>query len=64
MNYYGYEWDISSTRILLDSELNTDRIGWNFGDYFKLINRNGRAVLVRVDPLEKFLDDGTKNDRS
>ena len=60
MNYYGYEWDISSTRILLDSELNTDRIGWNFGDYFKLINRNGRAVLVRVDPLEKFLDDGTK----
>ena len=60
MKYYVYEWDISSTRILLDSELNTDRIGWNFGDYFKLINRNGRAVLVKVDPLEKFLDDGTK----
>jgi hypothetical protein len=60
MKYYDYEWDISQTRILLDSELNTDRIGWNFGDYFKLINRNGRAVLVRVDPLEKFLDDGTK----
>lgn len=60
MKYYDYEWDISSTRILLDSELNTDRIGWNFGDYFKLINRNGRAVLVRVDPLEKFLDGGTK----
>jgi hypothetical protein len=60
MKYYDYEWDISQTRILLDSELNTDRIGWNFGDYFKLINKNGRAVLVRVDPLEKFLDDGTK----
>ena len=60
MKYYDYEWDISSTRILLDSELNTDRIGWNFGDYFKLINRNGRAILVKVDPLEKFLDDGAK----
>ena len=60
MKYYDYEWDISSTRILLDSELNTDRIGWNFGDYFKLINRNGRAILIKVDPLEKFLDDGAK----
>ena len=60
MKYYDYEWDISSTRILLDSELNTDRIGWKFGDYFKLINKNGRAVLVKVDPLEKFLDDGIK----
>ena len=60
MKYYDYEWDISQTRILLDEELNTDRIGWKFGDYFKLINRNGRAVLVKVDPLEKFLDDGIK----
>ena len=60
MKYYDYEWDISQTRILLDSEFNTDRLGWNFGDYFKLINRNGRAILVKVDPLEKFLDDGMK----
>lgn len=60
MKYYDYEWDISQTRLLLDSELNTDRIGWKFGDYFKLINKNGRAMLIKVDPLEKFLDDGTK----
>lgn len=60
MKYYDYEWDISQTRLLLDEELNTDRIGWKFGDYFKLINKNGRAMLVKVDPLEKFLDDGTK----
>lgn len=60
MKYYDYEWDISQTRLLLDEELNTDRLGWKFGDYFKLVNKNGRAMLVKVDPLEKFLDDGTK----
>lgn len=60
MKYYDYEWDLSQTRILLDEELNTDNLGWKFGDYFKLINKNGRAVLVKVDPLEKFLDDGIK----
>jgi hypothetical protein len=58
MNYYGYEWDISSTRLLLDADLNTDNLGWKFGDYFKLIEKNGRAVMVKVDPLEKFLSDG------
>ena len=60
MTHYNYEWDISSTRLLLDADLNTDNLGWKFGDYFKLIEQNGRAVMVRVDPLEKFLDDGTK----
>ena len=62
MKYYDYEWDISQTRLLLDEELNTDRIGWKFGDYFKLINKNGRAMLVRVDPLQAFLDIGAKKD--
>lgn len=62
MKHYDYEWDLSSTRILLDAELNTDRLGWKFGDYFKLVERNGRAVMVKMDPLEKFLDDGTKKD--
>ena len=62
MKYYDYEWDISQTRLLLDEELNTDRIGWKFGDYFKLINKNGRAMLVRVDPLQAFLEIGAKKD--
>ena len=62
MKYYDYEWDISSTRILLDADLNTDNLNWKFGDYFKLINRNGRAVLVKVDPLVKFLEDGENKD--
>ena len=62
MKYYDYEWDLSQTRILLDADLNTDNLGWKFGDYFKLINRNGRAILVKLDPLEVFLEVGKSND--
>ena len=58
--HYHQEWDISSTRLLLDADFNTDNLGWKFGDYFRLIEKNGRAVMVKVDPLEKFLNDGTK----
>ena len=55
MNYYGYEWDISSTRLLLDADLNTDNLGWKFGDYFKLIEKNGRAVIEQgITPFTKF----------
>ena len=59
MNHYNYEWDISSTRLLLDADLNTDNLGWKFGDYFRLIEKNGRAVMVKVDLLEIFLETGT-----
>ena len=62
MKYYDYEWDLESNRILLDSELDTDKLGWRNGDYFKVINVNGRAMLVKVDPLEKFLRDGVDNE--
>ena len=59
MTHYNYEWDISSTRLLLDADLNTDNLGWKFGDYFRLIEKNGRAVMVKVDLLEIFLETGT-----
>lgn len=58
MKYYDYEWDLSSDRIILDEELNVDRLGWQAGDYFKVSNINGRTVLIKIDPLEKFLEDG------
>jgi len=62
MKYYDYEWDLSPNRILLDEELDVDALGWKGGDYFKVINANGRAMLVKVDPLEKFLRDGVSNE--
>ena len=61
MNYYGYEWDLSESRIMMDAELDHIKLGWREGDYFRLTFRNGHMVLVKVDPLEKFLSDGAKN---
>ena len=62
MLYYDYTWDLEPNRILLDDELNIDKLGWKGGDYFQVKNINGRAMLVKVDPLIKFLEDGKQND--
>jgi hypothetical protein len=62
MKYYDYEWDLEPNRILLDSELNIDKLGWQSGDYFQVKNINGRAMLVKIDPLTKFLKDGEKHE--
>jgi len=61
MKYYDYEWDLEPHRILLDEELDVDKLGWNGGDYFQVKNIDGRTMLVKVDPLEKFLRDGAEN---
>ena len=37
-------------------------LGWKAGDYFKVTNINGRAMLIKVDPLEKFLRDGVEHE--
>jgi len=58
MLYYDYTWDLSSRGIILDTELNTDKLGWQGGDYFKFVNVNGQQMLVKVDALEKFLVKG------
>jgi hypothetical protein len=54
MLYLDYSWDLSENRIILDEELDIDRLGWRAGDIFKVINFNGRAQLVKIDALEKF----------
>lgn len=60
MRYYDYEWDLEPTRILLDNELDIDKLGWRGGDLFEVKNVNGRAMLVKLDPLVKFLKDGER----
>jgi hypothetical protein len=62
MKYYDYEWDLEPHRILLDAELDVDKLGWQAGDYFQVKNINGRAMLVKIDPLIKFLKDGEKHE--
>jgi len=54
LRYVDYEWDLDPNKILLDEEINTDRLGWKHGDMFKFINIDGRQQLVKVDPVEAF----------
>ena len=54
MLYVDYHWDLSPRGIILDEEINIDRLGWKNGDMFKVVNANGRAMLIKVDPVEQF----------
>jgi hypothetical protein len=64
MLYYDYIWDLSPFGIILDDELNTESeyLMWHEGDYFKLVIKDGRRVLKRIEQPEKFLLDGTLKD--
>ena len=62
MLHYDFDWDLSANGIILDPELNIDKLGWKGGDYFKLVNVNGKVMLRKVDALEKFLKDGEQNE--
>ena len=54
MRYYDYEWDLEPHCIFLDPELDINKLGWKGGDCFKVTNINGRAMLVKLDPVEQF----------
>lgn len=55
MLYMDYNWDLDSTGINLDEDLNTDYLGWKAGDIFKLIIVNGQKRLIKIDALEQFV---------
>ncbi len=61
MKHFDYDWDLYPDKIILDAELNIDRLGWKGGDYFQLININGRPMLRKVGDLEKFIINGAKD---
>lgn len=54
MLYVDYNWDLSPSGIILDEEINVDRLSWKAGDVFQLVNRNGRVMLVKMDPVVAF----------
>jgi hypothetical protein len=54
MFYMDYTWDLSPNGIIFDEELNIDKLGWKGGDCFKIVNRNGRAMLVKMESVEQF----------
>ena len=55
MRYFDYEWDIEPGYIKFDPEINIDKLGWKAGDCFKITNINGRATLIKLDPVEQFV---------
>lgn len=55
MLYFDYTWDLHPNGILLDEELDINKLGWKEGDHFKVIvGPTGRAQLAKVDPLVAF----------
>jgi hypothetical protein len=58
MKYVDYDWNLSPERIILDRELNIDKLGWRAGDCFVVQNVDGRAMLTKVDPLVQFVKYG------
>ena len=62
MYYLDYRWDLTQNGINLDEDLNTFKLGWTHGDYFRFERDpvTCKQRLVRVDPIEKFLIDGAK----
>ena len=54
MRHYDYDWDLEPWGITFDPELDIDKLGWQGGDYFKITNVNGKAMLLKVDPVEVF----------
>ena len=61
MKHYDYDWDLNPWGIKFDPDLNIDKLGWRHGDYFRVTNVDGQAMLVKVDPVVKFIKDGVKN---
>ena len=61
MLYVDYSCDCGPYGIILDEEFNSDQLGWKGGDYFQLVNINGKQMLKKVDPLIKFIKDGEES---
>ncbi len=54
MLYIDYTWNLNKDGIILDEELNIDKLGWKAGDCFKIINCNGKIMLVKLEDVEQF----------
>ncbi len=54
MLYVDYSWDLNPDRLIFDQELDIDKLGWKHGDMFKVVNQNGKAMLIKVDPVVAF----------
>jgi len=61
MKYVDYEWDLSKDGIIFDDELDIDKLGWKENDYFVIKRVDGKNMLVKLDPLTKFVKAGRRD---
>lgn len=53
--YYDYIWDLNPDQLILDRELNTEKLGWQTGDVFVLVEgSNKQKYLRKMSVLERF----------
>jgi hypothetical protein len=55
MKYLDFDWDLRNDKIILDREINIDKLGWKAGDVFEIKNTEGQIELVKLDPVVKFI---------
>ena len=55
MQHWDFTWDLDNDGIKLDDELDTDRLGWQSGDVFEFVIKDGKKKLVRIDQFELFV---------
>lgn len=60
--FEDYVWDLNETGIKFDDKLEIDKLGWQPGDYFKLVVVEGQLRLVKIDDLEKFIIKGKNHE--
>jgi hypothetical protein len=61
MQFIGYNWELTTTHMIPDNEIDTNKLGWKPGDYWQVKEKDGKQFLVKVDPIVQFLFDGVKN---
>jgi hypothetical protein len=54
MLYLDYTWDLEPNHILLDKELETEKLGWKDGDCFRFSTSSGCPKFEKLDPVVVF----------
>ncbi len=55
MKYVDYDWEMDAWGLRLDTDLDVQKLGWQEGDYFKLIKVDDKLQLVKLEEIEKFV---------
>lgn len=49
MHYFDYLWDLYPNKIILDSEIDINKLGWVEGDQFEVSIIDGRTQLIKIN---------------